>query len=196
MGKYCWIALRTVSWVFTISISEWLQSALKCQTYSVICILNVFVLLELCNWRKGGQIFLSLPSLWQQQAFQLAPNRVKFLAIERVLARRIHLSFHPDFRIFIPQAIAAADLMCSNMDLPPSHRTILGGVRFQSEKGHGCWYKAFMFFHCLPCSLRLALLNEAKEVRAAGLRALRYLIGDSSILQKVLKLKVDYLIAR
>lgn len=49
------------------------------------------------------------------------------------------------------------------------------------------------FFHC---SLRLALLNEAKEVRAAGLRALRYLIRDSSILQKVLKLKVDYLIAR
>lgn len=46
------------------------------------------------------------------------------------------------------------------------------------------------------CSLRLALLNEAKEVRAAGLRALRYLIQDSSILQKVLKLKVDYLIAR
>lgn len=48
----------------------------------------------------------------------------------------------------------------------------------------------------LDCSLRLALLNEAKEVRAAGLRALRYLIRDSSILQKVLKLKVDYLIAR
>ncbi|XP_053557196.1 rapamycin-insensitive companion of mTOR isoform X2 [Bombina bombina] len=44
--------------------------------------------------------------------------------------------------------------------------------------------------------LRLALLNEAKEVRAAGLRALRYLIRDSSVLQKVLKLKVDYLIAR
>uniref|UniRef100_A0A670JQ39 RPTOR independent companion of MTOR complex 2 n=1 Tax=Podarcis muralis TaxID=64176 RepID=A0A670JQ39_PODMU len=51
--------------------------------------------------------------------------------------------------------------------------------------------KAFMV-----CFLRLALLNEAKEVRAAGLRALRYLIRDSSILQKVLKLKVDYLIAR
>nr|XP_033788434.1 rapamycin-insensitive companion of mTOR isoform X2 [Geotrypetes seraphini] len=44
--------------------------------------------------------------------------------------------------------------------------------------------------------LRLALLNEAKEVRAAGLRALRYLMRDSSILQKVLMLKVDYLIAR
>lgn len=48
----------------------------------------------------------------------------------------------------------------------------------------------------LPNSLRLALLNEAKEVRAAGLRALRYLIRDSVILQKVLRLQVDYLIAR
>lgn len=53
--------------------------------------------------------------------------------------------------------------------------------------------------HCLFCffdSLRLALLNEAKEVRAAGLRSLRYLIRDSNILQKVLRLQVDYLIAR
>uniref|UniRef100_A0A672NEH4 Rapamycin-insensitive companion of mTOR-like n=1 Tax=Sinocyclocheilus grahami TaxID=75366 RepID=A0A672NEH4_SINGR len=50
----------------------------------------------------------------------------------------------------------------------------------------------FCFFH----SLRLALLNEAKEVRAAGLRALRYLIRDSNILQKVLRLQVDYLISR
>lgn len=48
----------------------------------------------------------------------------------------------------------------------------------------------------LPLSLRLALLNEAKEVRAAGLRALRYLIRDTSVLQKVLRLQVDYLIAR
>uniref|UniRef100_A0A3Q3L7S7 RPTOR independent companion of MTOR complex 2 n=1 Tax=Mastacembelus armatus TaxID=205130 RepID=A0A3Q3L7S7_9TELE len=44
--------------------------------------------------------------------------------------------------------------------------------------------------------LRLALLNEAKEVRAAGLRALRYLIRDTCVLQKVLRLQVDYLIAR
>ncbi|XP_076010230.1 rapamycin-insensitive companion of mTOR-like isoform X2 [Genypterus blacodes] len=44
--------------------------------------------------------------------------------------------------------------------------------------------------------LRLALLNEAKEVRAAGLRALRYLIRDTTVLQKVLRLQVDYLIAR
>ena len=47
-----------------------------------------------------------------------------------------------------------------------------------------------------PPSLRLALLNEAKEVRAAGLRALRFLIRDSNILEKVLRLQVDYLIAR
>lgn len=45
-------------------------------------------------------------------------------------------------------------------------------------------------------SLRLALLNEAKEVRAAGLRALRYLMKDSSVLQRILRLQVDYLISR
>uniref|UniRef100_A0A665T2J1 RPTOR independent companion of MTOR, complex 2b n=1 Tax=Echeneis naucrates TaxID=173247 RepID=A0A665T2J1_ECHNA len=45
-------------------------------------------------------------------------------------------------------------------------------------------------------SLRLALLNEAKEVRAAGLRALRFFISDSNVLEKVLQLQVDYLIAR
>ncbi|KAK7895781.1 hypothetical protein WMY93_021106 [Mugilogobius chulae] len=44
--------------------------------------------------------------------------------------------------------------------------------------------------------LRLALMHEAKEVRAAGLRALRHLITDSSTLEKVLRLQVDYLIAR
>uniref|UniRef100_A0A8B9VPE3 RPTOR independent companion of MTOR complex 2 n=1 Tax=Anas zonorhyncha TaxID=75864 RepID=A0A8B9VPE3_9AVES len=59
-----------------------------------------------------------------------------------------------------------------------------------------CCYIIVYLLCFLHCSLRLALLNEAKEVRAAGLRALRYLIRDSSILQKVLKLKVDYLIAR
>lgn len=51
-------------------------------------------------------------------------------------------------------------------------------------------------FRFLTPSLRLALLNEAKEVRAAGLRSLRYLIRDTAVLQKVLKLQVDYLIAR
>ncbi|CAL9682493.1 unnamed protein product [Knipowitschia caucasica] len=44
--------------------------------------------------------------------------------------------------------------------------------------------------------VRLALLHEAKEVRAAGLRVLRHLITDSSTLEKVLRLQVDYLIAR
>ncbi|XP_048360298.1 rapamycin-insensitive companion of mTOR-like [Sphaerodactylus townsendi] len=61
--------------------------------------------------------------------------------------------------------------------------------------GHSEEKLGFTFEDIIIC-LRLALLNEAKEVRAAGLRALRYLIRDSSILQKVLKLKVDYLIAR
>ncbi|XP_028829344.1 rapamycin-insensitive companion of mTOR-like isoform X2 [Denticeps clupeoides] len=53
----------------------------------------------------------------------------------------------------------------------------------------------FTYEEIIIC-LRLALLNEAKEVRAAGLRALRYLIRDSCILQKVLRLQVDYLISR
>uniref|UniRef100_A0A670JNW8 RPTOR independent companion of MTOR complex 2 n=1 Tax=Podarcis muralis TaxID=64176 RepID=A0A670JNW8_PODMU len=61
--------------------------------------------------------------------------------------------------------------------------------------GHTEEKLGFTYENIIIC-LRLALLNEAKEVRAAGLRALRYLIRDSSILQKVLKLKVDYLIAR
>ncbi|XP_042277529.1 rapamycin-insensitive companion of mTOR-like isoform X1 [Thunnus albacares] len=53
----------------------------------------------------------------------------------------------------------------------------------------------FTYEEIIIC-LRLALLNEAKEVRAAGLRALRYLIRDTIVLQKVLRLQVDYLIAR
>ncbi|XP_033946620.1 rapamycin-insensitive companion of mTOR-like [Pseudochaenichthys georgianus] len=53
----------------------------------------------------------------------------------------------------------------------------------------------FTYEEIIVC-LRLALLNEAKEVRAAGLRALRYLIRDTTVLQKVLRLQVDYLIAR
>ncbi|KAM9359983.1 rapamycin-insensitive companion of mTOR-like [Symphorus nematophorus] len=53
----------------------------------------------------------------------------------------------------------------------------------------------FTYEEIIIC-LRLALLNEAKEVRAAGLRSLRYLIRDTSVLQKVLKLQVDYLVAR
>ena len=48
-----------------------------------------------------------------------------------------------------------------------------------------------------PCaSVRLSLLCDSTEVRAAGLRALRYLITDGSVLDKVLALNVDYLIAR
>ncbi|KAL7836094.1 hypothetical protein AOLI_G00273780 [Acnodon oligacanthus] len=53
----------------------------------------------------------------------------------------------------------------------------------------------FSYEEIIIC-LRLALLNEVKEVRAAGLRALRYLIRDRSVLQKVLQLQVDYLISR
>ncbi|CAN9504696.1 unnamed protein product [Ophioblennius macclurei] len=53
----------------------------------------------------------------------------------------------------------------------------------------------FTFEEIIIC-LRLALLNEAKEVRAAGLRALRHLTRDSGVLEKLLLLQVDYLIAR
>uniref|UniRef100_A0AAR2KBP4 RPTOR independent companion of MTOR, complex 2 a n=1 Tax=Pygocentrus nattereri TaxID=42514 RepID=A0AAR2KBP4_PYGNA len=53
----------------------------------------------------------------------------------------------------------------------------------------------FSYEEIIIC-LRLALLNEVKEVRAAGLRALRYLIRDRGVLQKVLQLQVDYLISR
>ncbi|XP_056601916.1 rapamycin-insensitive companion of mTOR [Triplophysa dalaica] len=53
----------------------------------------------------------------------------------------------------------------------------------------------FTYEEIIIC-LRVALLNEVKEVRAAGLRVLRYLIRESSVLQKVLRLQVDYLISR
>ncbi|XP_052454419.1 rapamycin-insensitive companion of mTOR isoform X2 [Carassius gibelio] len=53
----------------------------------------------------------------------------------------------------------------------------------------------FTYEEIILC-LRVALLNEVKEVRAAGLRALRYLIHDSNVLKKVLQLQVDYLISR
>ncbi|XP_018100001.1 rapamycin-insensitive companion of mTOR [Xenopus laevis] len=68
-------------------------------------------------------------------------------------------------------------------------------IKLLCNVGHNEEKLGFMYEDIIIC-LRLALLNEAKEVRAAGLRALRYLIRDSSILQKVLTLKVDYLIAR
>ncbi|XP_056402076.1 rapamycin-insensitive companion of mTOR isoform X2 [Hyla sarda] len=68
-------------------------------------------------------------------------------------------------------------------------------IKLLCSVGHSEEKLGFTYEDIIIC-LRLALLNEAKEVRAAGLRALRYLIRDSNILQKVLTLKVDYLIAR
>ncbi|XP_069077437.1 rapamycin-insensitive companion of mTOR isoform X1 [Pleurodeles waltl] len=68
-------------------------------------------------------------------------------------------------------------------------------IKLVCNVGHSEEKLGFTYEDIIIC-LRLALLNEAKEVRAAGLRALRYLIRDSSILQKMLRLKVDYLIAR
>uniref|UniRef100_A0A8C4EXX1 Rapamycin-insensitive companion of mTOR N-terminal domain-containing protein n=1 Tax=Dicentrarchus labrax TaxID=13489 RepID=A0A8C4EXX1_DICLA len=68
-------------------------------------------------------------------------------------------------------------------------------VKLLCSVGHSEEKLGFTYEEMIIC-LRLALLNEAKEVRAAGLRALRYLIRDSSVLEKVLGLQVDYLIAR
>ncbi|XP_077571303.1 rapamycin-insensitive companion of mTOR-like isoform X3 [Stigmatopora nigra] len=68
-------------------------------------------------------------------------------------------------------------------------------VKLLCSVGHHEEIFGFTYEEIIIC-LRLALLNEAKEVRAAGLRALRYLIRDTIVLQKVLKLQVDYLIAR
>ncbi|KAM6965452.1 rapamycin-insensitive companion of mTOR-like [Aplochiton taeniatus] len=68
-------------------------------------------------------------------------------------------------------------------------------IKLLCSIGHNEEKFGFTYEEIIIC-LRLALLNEAKEVRAAGLRALRYLIRDSSVLHKVLRLQVDYLIAR
>ncbi|XP_041815761.1 rapamycin-insensitive companion of mTOR-like isoform X2 [Chelmon rostratus] len=68
-------------------------------------------------------------------------------------------------------------------------------VKLLCSVGHSEEKLGFTYEEIIIC-LRLALLNEAKEVRAAGLRALRYLITDSNVLEKVLRLQVDYLIAR
>nr|XP_023664280.1 rapamycin-insensitive companion of mTOR-like isoform X1 [Paramormyrops kingsleyae] len=68
-------------------------------------------------------------------------------------------------------------------------------IKLLCSVGHNEEKFGFTYEEIIMC-LRLALLNEAKEVRAAGLRALRYLIRDTSVLQKVLRLQVDYLIAR
>ncbi|XP_016533562.1 rapamycin-insensitive companion of mTOR isoform X2 [Poecilia formosa] len=68
-------------------------------------------------------------------------------------------------------------------------------IKLLCNIGHQEENFGFTYEEIIVC-LRLALLNEAKEVRAAGLRALRYLIRDTNVLQKVLRLQVDYLISR
>ncbi|XP_041958385.1 rapamycin-insensitive companion of mTOR [Alosa sapidissima] len=68
-------------------------------------------------------------------------------------------------------------------------------IKLLCSTGHCVKTLGFTYEEIIIC-LRLALLNEAKEVRAAGLRALRYLMRDSSVLQRILRLQVDYLISR
>uniref|UniRef100_T1J225 peptidylprolyl isomerase n=1 Tax=Strigamia maritima TaxID=126957 RepID=T1J225_STRMM len=45
-------------------------------------------------------------------------------------------------------------------------------------------------------NIRLCLFNEAREVRAAGLRAIRYLLQDEAAIDALWKLQFDHLIAR
>ncbi|KAI0224233.1 Rapamycin-insensitive companion of mTOR [Lamellibrachia satsuma] len=46
------------------------------------------------------------------------------------------------------------------------------------------------------CCLRLGLLHEAKEMRAASLRALRYFCQDTETIEALLTLHIDYFIIR
>ncbi|XP_070563534.1 rapamycin-insensitive companion of mTOR-like isoform X2 [Ptychodera flava] len=48
----------------------------------------------------------------------------------------------------------------------------------------------------LICCLRLSLLHDAKEVRAGGLRAFRYLLRSEETLSVMLKFHIDVLVAR
>ncbi|XP_072527960.1 rapamycin-insensitive companion of mTOR isoform X2 [Salminus brasiliensis] len=68
-------------------------------------------------------------------------------------------------------------------------------IKLLNSVGHHEEKFGFTYEEIIIC-LRLALLNEVKEVRAAGLRAFRYLIRDRGVLQKLLQLQVDYLISR
>ncbi|XP_078740744.1 rapamycin-insensitive companion of mTOR-like, partial [Lampetra fluviatilis] len=68
-------------------------------------------------------------------------------------------------------------------------------TRLVSSAGHSEERLGFTHREMIIC-LRPALLNDAKEVRAAALRSLRYLITDSETLRQALQLRVDFLIAR
>ncbi|CAI9743243.1 rapamycin-insensitive companion of mTOR [Octopus vulgaris] len=46
------------------------------------------------------------------------------------------------------------------------------------------------------CCLKVGLLHEAKEVRAATLRVIRYLLTEQKVLDIIVSLHIDYLIAR
>ncbi|KAL5015873.1 hypothetical protein ScPMuIL_005462 [Solemya velum] len=50
--------------------------------------------------------------------------------------------------------------------------------------------------HEILCCLRICLLHEAKEVRAATLRVIRYLLQDSESLDVLFSFHIEYLIAR
>ena len=46
------------------------------------------------------------------------------------------------------------------------------------------------------CSLRVAIFNRSKEVRAAAVRALRYVFTDENSFSKMMKLRIDIFIVR
>ena len=53
------------------------------------------------------------------------------------------------------------------------------------------WHTVFLFL-----SLKATLVSDVKEVRAAGVRALRYLINDNETKQIFMKLRLDHLITK
>ncbi|XP_076854812.1 rapamycin-insensitive companion of mTOR isoform X3 [Brachyhypopomus gauderio] len=68
-------------------------------------------------------------------------------------------------------------------------------TKLVNSVGHQEQILGFTYQEIIIC-LRVTLLNEVKEVRAAGLRALRYLLRDITVLHQLLHLHIDYLISR
>ena len=56
--------------------------------------------------------------------------------------------------------------------------------------------QCFMCFFFYTFRLQLLLLSDIERVRAASLRALRYSIHRSTIFDKLLEYRLDYLVCR
>lgn len=59
-----------------------------------------------------------------------------------------------------------------------------------------CRVLSFNCFNFCVVSLRLGFFHEAKEMRAACLRALRYYIQEAEDVDALIKLNIHFLIAR